>query len=105
MKSIYGGERGIRTPGALSSTTVFKTAGFNRSPSSPRVGSHLIVLRIASRLIEFDRFGQAASNARSAPLYGLKWLKSRRMAENDVTKGLRCPSDPTREFRRSPASP
>jgi hypothetical protein len=30
-----GGERGIRTPGTLSGTTVFKTAGFNRSPSSP----------------------------------------------------------------------
>src|SRR5215472_11234464 len=30
-----GGGRGIRTPGALSGTTVFKTAGFNRSPIPP----------------------------------------------------------------------
>jgi hypothetical protein len=28
----------IRTPGTLSGTTVFKTAGFNRSPIPPRVG-------------------------------------------------------------------
>src|SRR5438270_9021532 len=27
-----GGGRGIRTPGTLSSSTVFKTAGLNRSP-------------------------------------------------------------------------
>jgi hypothetical protein len=31
-----GGGRGIRTPGTLSSTTVFKTAGFNHSPIPPR---------------------------------------------------------------------
>ncbi len=31
----YGGGRGIRTPGTLSSSTVFKTAGFNHSPIPP----------------------------------------------------------------------
>ncbi len=31
-----GGGRGIRTPGTLSGTTVFKTAGINRSPIPPR---------------------------------------------------------------------
>jgi DNA-binding LacI/PurR family transcriptional regulator len=36
-KGLDGGERGIRTPDTLSGITVFKTAGFNRSPSSPRV--------------------------------------------------------------------
>src|SRR5690348_5020259 len=30
-----GGGGGIRTPGTLSGTTVFKTAGFNRSPTPP----------------------------------------------------------------------
>jgi len=30
-----GGGRGIRTPGTLSGTTVFKTAGINRSPIPP----------------------------------------------------------------------
>jgi hypothetical protein len=30
-----GGGRGIRTPGTLSSSTVFKTAGLNRSPIPP----------------------------------------------------------------------
>jgi hypothetical protein len=30
-----GGGRGIRTPGTLSSSTVFKTAGFNHSPIPP----------------------------------------------------------------------
>ena len=34
-----GGGRGIRTPGTLSSTTVFKTAGFNHSPIPPLKGS------------------------------------------------------------------
>ena len=32
-----GGGRGIRTPDALSGITVFKTAGFNRSPIPPRL--------------------------------------------------------------------
>ena len=31
----YGGGRGIRTPDPLSRITVFKTAGFNRSPIPP----------------------------------------------------------------------
>ena len=30
-----GGERGIRTPGPLTQTTVFKTAAFDRSAISP----------------------------------------------------------------------
>jgi hypothetical protein len=34
--NIDGGGRGIRTPGTLSGTTVFKTAGINRSPIPPR---------------------------------------------------------------------
>ncbi len=33
-----GGGRGIRTPGALSSSTVFKTVGLNRSPIPPHGG-------------------------------------------------------------------
>ena len=32
-----GGGGGIRTPETLSSLTVFKTAGFNRSPTPPVV--------------------------------------------------------------------
>ena len=32
------GERGIRTPGALADTTVFKTAAFDRSAISPFSG-------------------------------------------------------------------
>ena len=32
-----GGGRGIRTPGTLSGTTVFKTVGINRSPIPPRL--------------------------------------------------------------------
>ena len=31
----FGGERGIRTPGPDKGTTVFKTAAFDRSASSP----------------------------------------------------------------------
>jgi hypothetical protein len=33
---LHGGGRGIRTPGTLSSTAVFKTACFNRSHIPPR---------------------------------------------------------------------
>ena len=33
----YGGEGGIRTPGTLSGTVVFKTTRFNRSRTSPRL--------------------------------------------------------------------
>ena len=32
---LTGGGGGIRTPETLSSLTVFKTAGFNRSPTPP----------------------------------------------------------------------
>ena len=31
----YGGGGGIRTPETLTGLTVFKTAGFNRSPTPP----------------------------------------------------------------------
>src|SRR5262245_4418810 len=42
-----GGEEGIRTPGSLSASTVFKTAALNHSATSPRVigsvtSSHLL---------------------------------------------------------------
>ena len=36
-RKIYSGERGIRTPGTLTGSTVFETARFNRSRISPRV--------------------------------------------------------------------
>src|SRR6202162_4155004 len=41
--STNGGGGGIRTPETLSSLTVFKTAGFNRSPTPPIVYSTLRV--------------------------------------------------------------
>src|ERR1700676_4733449 len=34
-RRLYGGGGGIRTPETLSGLTVFKTAGFNRSPTPP----------------------------------------------------------------------
>ncbi len=33
--NYFGGERGIRTPGTLAGTTVFKTAAFDHSAISP----------------------------------------------------------------------
>ncbi len=36
LRKESGGGRGIRTPGTLSGTTVFKTAGINRSPIPPQ---------------------------------------------------------------------
>ncbi len=39
--SEIGGERGIRTPGTLSDSTVFKTAALNHSAISPACGSAL----------------------------------------------------------------
>ncbi len=41
LGSGNGGGRGIRTPGTLTGTTVFKTAGINRSPIPPRLGKPL----------------------------------------------------------------
>src|ERR1700739_4296816 len=41
---VCGGGRGIRTPGTLSGTTVFKTAGINRSPIPPRGWKRAMVL-------------------------------------------------------------
>jgi hypothetical protein len=35
MRRLTGGGGGIRTPETLSGLTVFKTAGFNRSPTPP----------------------------------------------------------------------
>ena len=35
LGGIFGGERGIRTPGPDEGSTVFKTAAFDRSASSP----------------------------------------------------------------------
>jgi hypothetical protein len=34
-RTVQSGEGGIRTPETLSGLTVFKTAGFNHSPTSP----------------------------------------------------------------------
>ena len=34
---ITGGERGIRTPGTLARSTVFETAPFNHSGTSPKM--------------------------------------------------------------------
>src|SRR5690349_168969 len=41
--SVYGGGGGIRTHETLSGLTVFKTAGFNRSPTPPILSSSNIV--------------------------------------------------------------
>src|SRR5579863_993195 len=51
---LYGGGRGIRTPGTLSGTTVFKTAGINRSPIPPHFheGISLVYLNEISTLRE-----------------------------------------------------
>jgi hypothetical protein len=43
---LSGGEGGIRTPGTLSGTAVFKTACFNRSHTSPHEpGFSYIIVR------------------------------------------------------------
>jgi hypothetical protein len=35
LRIVKSGGRGIRTPGGVTPTTVFKTAGFNHSPIPP----------------------------------------------------------------------
>ena len=52
-----GGGRGIRTPGTLSGTTVFKTAGINHSPIPPRWGA---TVAIVYRMAAFDMDEEAA---------------------------------------------
>ena len=44
------GGRGIRTPGTVPRTAVFKTAGFNRSPIPP-------ILRILPKTVEIPGIG------------------------------------------------
>jgi hypothetical protein len=61
------GEGGIRTPGALASTTVFETAAFNRSATSPYGASgEVIPGRLAQRIRDCNR-----CNARVAGRPGL----------------------------------
>jgi hypothetical protein len=45
FKSLnVGGERGIRTPGTVAGTTVFKTAAFDRSAISPGAKLHFFLI-------------------------------------------------------------
>ncbi len=81
-KNIYGGERGIRTLGTLARSTVFETAPFDHSGTSPRYleGNGLQVAR------NIDRKGFARKRCQrpigkkirpDAPWlfpYGLRWL-------------------------------
>ena len=39
---MNGGETGIRTLGTIASTTVFETAPFNHSGTSPRGGGNIV---------------------------------------------------------------
>ncbi len=45
MINVNGGGRGIRTPGTVSRTAVFKTAGINHSPIPPRFCSYFSARR------------------------------------------------------------
>ena len=44
-----GGERGIRTPGTLASSTVFKTAAFDHSAISPS-GAKVLQIKFSAKL-------------------------------------------------------
>src|SRR5579863_6174865 len=51
---LYGGGRGIRTPGTLSGTVVFKTTRFNRSripPRKPYAGSRSLQQVLGSLMV------------------------------------------------------
>src|SRR5437868_254620 len=57
--SCIGGGRGIRTPGTLSSSTVFKTAAFNHSaippiPSYMDFEGDLILPKLVARIFSHD---------------------------------------------------
>ena len=47
--SLRGGERGIRTPGTLASSTVFKTAAFDHSAISPS-GAKVLQIKFTTNL-------------------------------------------------------
>ena len=44
LSSIYGGEAGIRTLGGDQPSTVFKTAAFDRSATSPKDGYDILIV-------------------------------------------------------------
>ena len=56
INRLSGGEGGIRTPGTLSGTAVFKTACFNRSHTSPRECCQQFTSSRESSLGEVIRF-------------------------------------------------
>ena len=61
LGKAVGGGRGIRTPGTLAGTTVFKTAGINRSPIPPRAwGCFRLYVETASFRQGLPRRGHAA---------------------------------------------
>ena len=56
LESIFGGERGIRTPDTLSGTSVFKTDAINHSASSPHFGQTGLLCNIAAGPAPRHRF-------------------------------------------------
>ena len=59
LESVYGGEGGIRTPGTVPRTPVFKTGAFNHSATSPLLqfyySSGIVPERTAKRPFIFHR--------------------------------------------------
>jgi hypothetical protein len=62
----HGGGRGIRTPGTLSGTTVFKTAGINHSPIPPQApGWRCFLVYCIGNLARTPNLAQAARRPHS----------------------------------------
>jgi len=108
LGKAVGGGRGIRTPGTLAGTTVFKTAGINRSPIPPRgVGLYSIVRRNRKLPAGFAEAGARGSVAKGGTartrqlLWGVagadsqpaKLLKSRRLCGEECYNRGAWPSE------------
>src|SRR5271163_1614475 len=99
-RRLAGGGGGIRTPGALSGPTVFKTAGFNRSPTPP----FLILAYSAGRGLGGHFRGGATAGKQSAQLRSqvvIRWCASQRCLRRMASRSNHALARRRREGHRA----
>ncbi len=79
----FSGERGIRTPGTLASSTVFKTAAFDHSAISPS-GAKVLQIKFSAKL--FSLFFTCSQSYYYQPIKSNITVKSKLQASNMQTK-------------------
>src|SRR5687768_15554258 len=70
LRAKAGGGRGIRTPGTVSRSTVFKTAALNRSAIPPRGGDRGALVMVADRTDATAALEPGGSRLQATSSYG-----------------------------------